>query len=383
MTQTTTDLILSPYLLLYRADGAHPLSRPEVFFCQADSQDHAEEQLESFLAGAMPLWHGIKLGGESNRAAYQRVLADYFGEGEAQYRARYWKQRARSTEGRLSSDLRLAGQAIHTISALKDTPWDQLTDVQRFGFERAAGLAIHAVNEARGARLPHDVRLERAGEDPAEVKRQRDLLVQAIGEAALSSGIYRGDIAGLSGPQLLMACSDLAQAVKAAADDATGPAVANALRAILDGELVLTRDTDATQARQALTEYDASRGHDPEACPCGVETFVEPWEPGCGLGISEEHVVVATPAPANCTCPSGDGSLGWPCPSHPPEQAQRQDAVVDEEASFDAWIASTGLRVDPNVRECMRSAWNVRAALSAQVAPTETRQEGVHSQSAS
>lgn len=328
MIETATNLILSPYLVLYRTAEAHPLSRPEVFFCDADSLDHAEEQLESFLAGTNRLWHGIKLGGESNRAAYQRVLADYFGEGEAEYRARYWKQRARSAEGRLASDLRLAGQAIHTISALKDTPWDQLTDVQRYGFDRAAGLAVHAVNEARDARLPHDVRLERAGEDPVEVKRQRDLLAQAIGEAALSSGIYRGDIAGLTGPQLLMACTDLADAVKAATADGFAPAVANALRAILDGELVLTRDTDAAQARQALTEYDASRGHAPEACPCGVDTCVESWEPGCGLGISEGHVAVATPAPANCTCPSGDGSLRWPCPRHPPEPAVQEPNPV-------------------------------------------------------
>ena len=25
------------------------------------------------------------------------------------------------------------------------------------------------------------------------------------------------------------------------------------------------------------------------------------------------------PDPATCTCPSGDGSLRWPCPTHPPE----------------------------------------------------------------
>lgn len=25
------------------------------------------------------------------------------------------------------------------------------------------------------------------------------------------------------------------------------------------------------------------------------------------------------PAEVRCTCPSGDGSLRWPCPAHPPE----------------------------------------------------------------
>ena len=31
----------------------------------------------------------------------------------------------------------------------------------------------------------------------------------------------------------------------------------------------------------------------PEPCPCGEATCDEPWEPGCGLGRSEEHVRVA------------------------------------------------------------------------------------------
>lgn len=53
-------------------------------------------------------------------------------------------------------------------------------------------------------------------------------------------------------------------------------------------------------------------------------------------------------------------------------RAQAREAV-GEEASFDAWLASTGLRIEPNVRECMRSAWNVRAALSAPVAPFQSR----------
>ena len=333
MTAATADLILFSYVLLYRAAEAHPLTRPEAFYCEASSQDHAEEQLQSFLAGADPLWHGIKLGGESNRAVYQRVLADYFGdEGEAEYRARYWKQRARSAEGHLGADLGKAGEAIHAISVLKDTPWDQLTDAQRFGYERAAGLAVYAVNQARDARLPHDHRIERAGEDPKDVKRQRDLLAQAIGEAAIASGIYRGDVAGFTGPQLLMICSDLTEAVKAsAAITGADTAVANTLRAILDGELVLTRDADALQARQALTAHDVLNGREPEECPCGLETCVEPWEPGCGLGISEEHAVVATPEqaapPTRCTCPSGDGSLSWPCPSHPPESVVAQSAA--------------------------------------------------------
>lgn len=31
----------------------------------------------------------------------------------------------------------------------------------------------------------------------------------------------------------------------------------------------------------------------------------------------------AVSAQLRCTCPSGDGSLRWPCPAHPPEQPER------------------------------------------------------------
>lgn len=30
-----------------------------------------------------------------------------------------------------------------------------------------------------------------------------------------------------------------------------------------------------------------------EECPCNEPTCVEPWEPGCGLGNSEEHAMEA------------------------------------------------------------------------------------------
>ncbi|OBU86702.1 hypothetical protein [Chromobacterium subtsugae] len=34
-----------------------------------------------------------------------------------------------------------------------------------------------------------------------------------------------------------------------------------------------------------------------------------------------EAMLAAAPQPLTCTCPSGDGSLRWPCPRHPPESA--------------------------------------------------------------
>ncbi len=36
---------------------------------------------------------------------------------------------------------------------------------------------------------------------------------------------------------------------------------------------------------------------------------------------------------AECTCPSGNGSLRWPCPVHPP-------AAPDERQAFKQWLAS-------------------------------------------
>jgi hypothetical protein len=38
-----------------------------------------------------------------------------------------------------------------------------------------------------------------------------------------------------------------------------------------------------------------------------------------------------------CTCPSGDGSLRWPCPVHPPKPAAIR--VLDERAAFETFIA--------------------------------------------
>lgn len=43
-----------------------------------------------------------------------------------------------------------------------------------------------------------------------EAIRQRGLLAEAIGNMAIKSGMYRADIGGMSGPQLLQACEDMA-----------------------------------------------------------------------------------------------------------------------------------------------------------------------------
>lgn len=40
---------------------------------------------------------------------------------------------------------------------------------------------------------------------------------------------------------------------------------------------------------------------DAAACPCGLPTCEESWEPGCGLGTSSAHVRVAYECPGICT----------------------------------------------------------------------------------
>lgn len=41
--------------------------------------------------------------------------------------------------------------------------------------------------------------------------------------------------------------------------------------------------------------------------------------PHCDAEIDEAEGIKPAPASITCTCPSGDGSLRWPCPVHPPE----------------------------------------------------------------
>ena len=48
-----------------------------------------------------------------------------------------------------------------------------------------------------------------------DVERERNLLAEAIGQAAIKSGIYRSDLEGMTGPQLLQACNDMAECLTA------------------------------------------------------------------------------------------------------------------------------------------------------------------------
>lgn len=40
-----------------------------------------------------------------------------------------------------------------------------------------------------------------------------------------------------------------------------------------------------------------------------------------------------------------------------------EERGAEENKAFEAWVDSTGVRVEHNVLECMRAAWNVRAGI--------------------
>ncbi|WP_273627758.1 hypothetical protein [Pseudomonas aeruginosa] len=53
-------------------------------------------------------------------------------------------------------------------------------------------------------------------------------------------------------------------------------------------------------------------------CPCGAEFQADSYDAGfiAGSGMCQ-NCDAALPPKDICTCPSGDGSLRWPCPAHP------------------------------------------------------------------
>ncbi|MER0990745.1 hypothetical protein AAA626_28640 [Pseudomonas aeruginosa] len=66
-------------------------------------------------------------------------------------------------------------------------------------------------------------------------------------------------------------------------------------------------------------------------CPCGAEFQADSYDAGfiAGSGMCQ-NCDAALPPKDICTCPSGDGSLRWPCPKHPAvEQAGGDERVVD------------------------------------------------------
>lgn len=84
-----------------------------------------------------------------------------------------------------------------------------------------------------------------------------------------------------------------------------------------------------------------------------------------------------------CTCPSGDGSLRWPCPAHPAEQAGG-----DERAAFEAAFAAMGrpvCRADYDhaaygtpFDDGGWTGWQARAALAQPSQAQAEQAEGAH-----
>ncbi|MCC0353252.1 hypothetical protein LJG15_24545 [Pseudomonas aeruginosa] len=72
-------------------------------------------------------------------------------------------------------------------------------------------------------------------------------------------------------------------------------------------------------------------------CPCGAEFQADSYDAGfiAGSGMCQ-NCDAALPPKDICTCPSGDGSLRWPCPAHPAEQAGGDERAAFESRAEDA-----------------------------------------------
>ncbi|GLE83796.1 hypothetical protein VNPA120661_41150 [Pseudomonas aeruginosa] len=70
-------------------------------------------------------------------------------------------------------------------------------------------------------------------------------------------------------------------------------------------------------------------------CPCGAEFQADSYDAGfiAGSGMCQ-NCDAALPPKDICTCPSGDGSLRWPCPKHPAVE----QAGGDERAAFELFV---------------------------------------------
>ncbi|HBN8811317.1 TPA: hypothetical protein L3771_006242 [Pseudomonas aeruginosa] len=76
-------------------------------------------------------------------------------------------------------------------------------------------------------------------------------------------------------------------------------------------------------------------------CPCGAEFQADSYDAGfiAGSGMCQ-NCDAALPPKDICTCPSGDGSLRYPCPAHP---ALVEQTGGDERAAFEAAASKLGI----------------------------------------
>ena len=123
----------------------------------------------------------------------------------------------------------------------------------------------------------------------------------------------------------------------------TGPAPYNRKRIAWELERTAMGDGYYGNALRAAKDF-------PEATPT-VRSLLDRWATGKESGLSDRTDLCAfalqiyaadgespsapaqqpaTEAQARCTCPSGDGSLRWPCPAHPAEAQPVAEVVLHD-----------------------------------------------------
>lgn len=155
------------------------------------------------------------------------------------------------------------------------------------------------------------------------------------------------------------------------------------------------------EAFEAWFEQERTRtwfaaGCDKDRGPIPSEFWAMGIKADWWTGWQARSALAATPASADpvCTCPSGDGSLRWPCPAHPPEatpaQAQKAapegwetaNAVGDLMLRLDQWKATNPRTAPPAwaalVEACraMVAASDAEKATPAQAQQAEPTEPG-------
>jgi hypothetical protein len=62
---------MKPYSVIHRDNGAHLFEAPAIFLCQADDDDHAEEQTLNSYPNSDILWI-------SEGADHEKALSNYY-----------------------------------------------------------------------------------------------------------------------------------------------------------------------------------------------------------------------------------------------------------------------------------------------------------------
>lgn len=71
--------------------------------------------------------------------------------------------------------------------------------------------------------------------------------------------------------------------------------------------------------------------------PRPISRYETPLAPKIAYWMAMIAAAPEPPKPAQCTCPSGDGSLRWPCPVHPPGEIDQTAFQRMTERGREAW----------------------------------------------